>query len=246
MRMFWRLILVLFWCGLALVIVRRTDSTVLAAGQAVSSEQVADTTATDTQWRAWDQLPFAIKSKVDPRILAELRGDLLPIHLSNPRQAGLMPPSEPRPLERTRFLVFLREQPDLTALSDQVFASQVARRAELLTLLTSETAAAQAAVKAALDADLAAKHVSAYQPFYIVNTLAVEGDLASLVSLAQRPDVARIVANYPLMPLQREGTPLTETVQSAALDPLNWNIARVGADQVWTEFGVRGEGAVVA
>lgn len=203
----------------------------------------------DANWRAWDALPFDIKVKVDPRILAELRGDLLPTHLANPRMAALLGPQPHQPLDRTRFLVYLRHQPDLAALEQRVFASHVDRRTALLDLLIADTEVTQAAVRGILDAQMMVQGVTGYQPFFIVNTLAVEGDLATIVALAQQDDVARIVANYPLLALQETGitTPAGDAdLATAALQPSNWNIERVGADRVWYELRVRGEGAVVA
>lgn len=224
--------------------------TVMVDGRPAPRQAAAsDSQTNDASWRAWDALPFDIKVKVDPRILAELRGDLPPTHLANPRMAALLGPQPHRPLDRTRFLVYLRHQPDLAALEQRVFASNADRRAALLDLLVADTEAAQAAVRAILDAQMAVQGVTAYQPFFIVNTLAVEGDLATIVVLAQRDDVARIVANYPLLTLQEDGTgtPAGDADASAALlQPSNWNIERVGADRVWSELGVRGEGAVVA
>jgi uncharacterized repeat protein (TIGR01451 family) len=217
--------------------------------QAPRQVDAADDGARDAAWRAWDALPFDIKVKVDPRILAELRGDLPPTHLTHPKLEALLGPQPHQPLDRTRFLVYLQHQPDLAALEQQVFASHVDRRTALLDLLIADTEAAQAGVKASLDTQLAAQGVTAYQPFFIVNTVAVEGDLMTLILMAQRTDVARIVANYPLYALQ-ESTfpPATDEVEAAANDlhPSNWNIERVGADRVWAELGVRGEGAVVA
>jgi uncharacterized repeat protein (TIGR01451 family) len=202
----------------------------------------------DERWRAWDALPYSVKIKVDPRILAELRGDILPVHRSDQQLEGIPGPSRQAPLERTRFFVYLRQQPDLSALAERVFASQVEERTALLNLLTTETTAAQAGVKSLLDTQMAAAGVAAYQPFFIVNTLAVEGDLATLIQLAQRDDVTHLVANYPLVALQATPTAGSDeaTVRAADLHPDNWNIQLVGADRVWSELGVRGEGAVVA
>lgn len=231
----------------------------------------ADGRRGDPAWGVWEGLAFEIRAKVDPRILAELRGMVLPAHL-NPRLEASVGPLEPKPLTRTRFLVHLRQQPDLAMLDQMVSASQTERRTALFDLLLRSTQAAQAGVRAALDARVNAAAVAGYQPFLIVNALAVEGDLATLIELAQRPDVERITANYPLV-VWNDGMRNTEfgmrsaefpprssllagaswarpsySVQAATTQQssLNWNIDLVGASRVWRELGVRGEGAVVA
>lgn len=238
------LLAVLMLVGLLTLAPRLAGAAEPDAAQPVS---VAD----DRAWLAWERLPYEIKAKVDPRILAELRGEVSPAHLNDSSQATTIDPLRPRPLARTRFLVYLQHQPDLAALEQQVYASHVQRRAALLDMLATDAQATQAGVRATLDV-AGVQAVAAYQPFFIVNVLAVEANLATIVELAQRIDVARIVANYPLALLQESSGPPLEQgldqaeVHGARLEPQNWNIGRVGADRVWNELGVRGEGAVVA
>ena len=88
----------------------------------------------------------------------------------------------------------------------------------------------------------------------------VEGNLETIIELAQRNDVAKIVANYPLELLNTNGDmhpPLSKTKDTqifntqaqsntlGGLDPANWNIDLVDAERVWDELGITGEGAVV-
>jgi hypothetical protein len=80
-----------------------------------------------------------------------------------------------------------------------------------------------------------------------VNGFAVEGGLTTIVELAKRDDVARIVANYPLRPLWTpDAAAPTRTSLLQDLDPANWNIDLVDADRVWSELRITGSGAVVA
>ncbi len=206
----------------------------------------AATLSKDPGWPAWLALPHAIQTKVDPRILAELSGEGTPTAAHD--IPGLpMPP--PQPLQKTRFLVYLRDQTDLSAQQTAVYASQADRRHAMLESLISTTQAAQTGVKGLLGAQITQNDVTMYQAFYIVNALAVEGSLSTLVALAQRDDVVRIVANYPLLAFTDEQTTANQSPtqgQAASLDPANWNISMVGADRVWTELGIRGQGAVVA
>jgi uncharacterized repeat protein (TIGR01451 family) len=200
----------------------------------------------DPAWARWEALAPELQAKVDPRILAELGGKTLPTHLAQRFARAMLTNVAPQPLQRTRFVVYLHQQPTLADLEARVYASAAERRAALFEDLIAETQTAQAAVKQVVEEHLAGGGVSAYQPFYVVNALAVDGDLSTLIALAQRADVARIVANYPLVLVDGALPPASESVQAAQLEPSNWNIALVGADRVWNELGVRGEGAVVA
>ena len=200
-------------------------------------------------WAAWDSLPTAVQNKVDERILAELRGEAIPAHLaSKGYDERLVDPRHLPPVRQTRFLVFLKEQPKLTVLQDQAFESPTARRQAVFQSLRQTALASQAPLRAVLDRQMSQGLVRTYQSFFIVNALAVEGDLQAVTELAQRPDVERILPNVPLVPIwdgqgDPQGDPGTLGAQSHS-GP-NWNIERVRADQVWEDLGVRGEGAVV-
>jgi len=217
------------------------------------ADQTAPRDLKDPAWQRWATLPRAVQAKIDPRILAELSGQIVPVHLGGaPNPVGLPAPN-PQPLQQTRFLVYLRDQTDPAALQNMVFASQVDQRTALFDLLVNTAQTAQLGVRSLLDAQVLQNDTTAYQSFYLVNAMGVEGGLSTLIALAEREDVAHIAANYPLVTLANEFTPVQqatpqtdEVVQAAQLDPVNWNIDLVNADQVWTELGVNGTGAVVA
>lgn len=83
----------------------------------------------------------------------------------------------------------------------------------------------------------------AYQPYYLVNAIEVEGGLPMRLYLESRPEVARVLHNPVLRPL-----PADLTVTTGSAEPpgdLLWNLDAIGAPQVWEEFGVRGEGIVI-
>jgi uncharacterized repeat protein (TIGR01451 family) len=193
----------------------------------------------------WDALPPEVRAKVDPRILAELRGEVVPSHLSSdPEQAQVAPWKQKRePLDQTRFLVYLKASADLKTIARQPFASRMERRAAVFDALVSTAQATQGPVKALLNAEMSQGDVQSYQPFYVVNGFAVEGGLKTIIELAQRDDVERIVANYPLVLLSDNGQAAVAPARD--LHPDNWNIDLVDAERVWQEFGISGEGAVV-
>jgi uncharacterized repeat protein (TIGR01451 family) len=203
-------------------------------------------------WEEWESLPLQARAKVDPRILAELRGEALPAHLARAEQAPL--PSKDAAYAKTRFLVYLKAQADLEAIQARPLATLAQQRTAVVDALVTTARATQGPVKTLLDAQVASGDTAAYFPYYIVNGLAVEGNLATVIALARREDVQHIAANYRLV--QFEGSdpgdayPLPSAFApngaSGGLDPANWNIDLVDAERVWNELGIDGRGAVVA
>jgi hypothetical protein len=138
----------------------------------------------------------------------------------------------------TEFIAFLADQADLSAA--YAIADWRARGEYVYRTLRDHAEATQGELRAALDASGAS-----YTPLWIVNALAVRGDAADLAALASRAEVAQLRASrtaaLELAPAQSTGGSC-----NPAADNSCWNIARVGANRVWTEFGVRGEGITVA
>jgi PKD repeat protein len=132
------------------------------------------------------------------------------------------------------FLVVFRERADLSpayALSDWDERGRFV--VEALQAVAGRT---QTRVRAWLDAQ-----GIAYRAFFSENSLYLTADLAVLNRLAAFPEVAALRANAVHVV---DEFPSTEIVLPAATVP--WNIAQVGADQVWQDFGVKGQGIVVA
>ncbi|NJP05110.1 MAG: S8 family serine peptidase [Chloroflexaceae bacterium] len=86
----------------------------------------------------------------------------------------------------------------------------------------------------------------AYTPLWIVNALVVSGTAADVQDLAARNDVALLQANQvtslavtaPVTPSLQQDEPVDERIA--------WNIDRVQANRVWSDFGVSGQGITVA
>ncbi len=90
-------------------------------------------------------------------------------------------------------------------------------------------------------ADLDARHVE-HRAFWIVNAVLVRGgDQETVTSLASRAEVSEIIAptTYEI-PEPQPGSDEPE-IQS-----VEWGIANINADDVWSTFGDRGEGIVIA
>jgi subtilisin family serine protease len=86
--------------------------------------------------------------------------------------------------------------------------------------------------------DLLRVRGASFRAFWIVNVVRVVGDLALARELAARPEVSRIDPEH-LYPVPVPGP----GAESAA--DVGWNISIIGADRVWSDFGVTGEGIVV-
>jgi len=80
-----------------------------------------------------------------------------------------------------------------------------------------------------------------YHPFLIDNSLFLTADKNLLRELATFPEVIGFRANYthPLEPIISEQKPTFP-------EGVAWNIVRVGADRVWQDFGIKGQGITVA
>ncbi|ABY35841.1 MAG TPA: peptidase S8 [Chloroflexus aurantiacus] len=138
---------------------------------------------------------------------------------------------------KTRFLVFFADRPDL---GPAFLIRDWEERGEYVyRTLTTHAERSQRAVRAMLDTAGVR-----YQPLWIVNALLVEGDATLANALAAHTDVALLMADHQL----QMSPPATTTAVSCSATSNNvcWNIARIGADRVWREFGVTGSGITVA
>jgi len=136
------------------------------------------------------------------------------------------------------FIVRLQEQADL---SDIPATPVVARRTATVDRLQQHAARTQAPV---IELALSLQRqgaVIAYTPYWIFSGLAVQGSIAAAQELASHPAVASVHANQVVVlnPSPAESAqPATTTVP--------WGLEKIRAPQVWGDFGVRGEGVVVA
>ncbi len=188
---------------------------------------------------AFHNLAPEIQAKVDPRLLQELSGEIIPAHLGGTAEQTAVAVKDRQALTQTRFLVYLAAQANLEKTRTQHYPTLAAQRTAVVNALLATAQSTQAPIRRLLERRKSVGEVTDYQSFYIFNGMAVEGDLNTIIELAQRQDVNRIVANYPLI----------SAAPGAAdknLTPDNWNIDLIDADRVWNELGIRGTGAVVA
>jgi Subtilisin-like serine proteases len=83
-----------------------------------------------------------------------------------------------------------------------------------------------------------------YTPYYLVNAMEVRGGTLVRFYLSTRSEVDRVIPSPRLRPATPSGA-LAASGGQAAPTGVQWNVSMIGADKVWSEFGVRGEGIVV-
>lgn len=85
-----------------------------------------------------------------------------------------------------------------------------------------------------------------YTPYYLVNAMEVRGGTLVRLFLLTRPEVDRVIPSPRLRPApQTKAMSLSNLFSSPAPSGVQWNVTMIGADKVWDEFGVRGEGIVI-
>ena len=141
------------------------------------------------------------------------------------------------------FIVHLHPQADLQAASQA--PSPIERRQAVVSTLQTTARQSQAGLVTYLRQAQTAGRVRAYQPFWITNAVAVTGDRETLLAIAARPEVAIIRENrvHRLEDAPPPSPPHAGGIKGGAVE---WNIAHVGADQVWNALGIAGAGVVVA
>jgi subtilisin family serine protease len=80
-----------------------------------------------------------------------------------------------------------------------------------------------------------------YRSFFADNSLFVIADKNVLRELAAFPEVVGFRANH-IHPLD----PIIDKAEPTLPEGVAWGIAQVGADRVWQDFGIKGQGIVVA
>ncbi len=80
-----------------------------------------------------------------------------------------------------------------------------------------------------------------YQSFWATNAIKVTGDEALAERLAARSGVGSLLPSFTVAP-----PPVTRGTGRQAADVVEWGIANIHADDVWEQFGVRGEDITVA
>ena len=182
-----------------------------------------------------------------PTALTRASAGQAPQAVALPRQSNrldiqLLSDFQSTPDRQADFLIYMREQADLSAASQ--ISGWVERGRYVYQTLIDHAARSQHDLRT----QLAARGLPAH-PLWIVNAILVHGALADAQALSGRADVALIRANH------TASLPQPEQASQAIADRCNpaqpgdlicWNIHQINADRVWRDFGVTGQGIVVA
>ncbi|MFD3406109.1 S8 family serine peptidase [Kribbella sp. NPDC058693] len=127
------------------------------------------------------------------------------------------------------------------AKADLTAASRITNWNERGTAVAAALKEAAADSQASIRAELDAQHVK-YQAFWGTNAIRIEsGSLALAQDLATHNEVEGLYA-----PVQIEVPKVTPGQQEKAIQAVEWGVANIKANQVWSQYGDKGEGIVVA
>lgn len=138
-----------------------------------------------------------------------------------------------------RLFVILKDQAELSHIRQ--IEEIDARRTEAYRELTQLANETQSGLRGTFDS-LGVR----YTPYYLVNAMEVRGGTLIRLYLLTRPEVDRVIPSPRLRPAQAaDALALNNLFSSPPPGGVQWNVSMIGADKVWEEFGVRGEGIVI-
>jgi subtilisin family serine protease len=137
-----------------------------------------------------------------------------------------------------RLFVILKDQADLSSIRQ--IAGIDERRSAAYQMLVRHANETQAGLRHTLD-----NFGVEYTPYYLVNAMEVRGGALARLFLSTRPEVDRVIPSPRLRPVSPGESSVTMSGAESAPTGVQWNVSIIGADRVWEEFGVRGEGVVI-
>ena len=137
-----------------------------------------------------------------------------------------------------RLFVILQDQADLSSIRqiDDIDERRTAAY-QMLVQLANET---QAGLRTTFD-----NFGVDYTPYYLVNAIEVRGGTLIRLYVSTRPEVDRVIPSPRLRPVSSDESLAVMTGAEPAPTGVQWNVSMIGADRVWDEFDVRGEGIVI-
>jgi hypothetical protein len=135
-----------------------------------------------------------------------------------------------------RLFVILKDQADISAVAE--IEDRDKRLALAYEQLTEHANTTQAEMRQFFDSVGVE-----YTPYYLENAMEVQGGTLVRLYLLTRPEVDRVIPS-PRLRAVPEDSPAPGYI-SEVDGSVQWNISMIGADKVWDEFNVQGEGIVV-
>lgn len=144
---------------------------------------------------------------------------------------------EQAPDGKVAVLVKLAEQADLSTAAR--IEDWNARGWAVYNALSATAERTQPDVMARIQIAEAAGQASDAKSFWIVNLISLRADQATIIDLASMPQVGAVLPAFKL----EKPDPV---VEDPGTDPeaIEWGVAKINADDVWTTYGVTGVGAV--
>ncbi|MCD8510592.1 MAG: S8 family serine peptidase [Bacillus sp. (in: Bacteria)] len=154
--------------------------------------------------------------------------------------------------EYVSVIVELAEQVDTTAVATEArqqlglnttaYNQKMAARYAVVDSLQTTAETTQASILSILEKAQDAGKVKDFRSFYIMNVLSVTATKDVIEKLSYLPEVASITENEMIEMVLPE---ISEAPPMVTDDGVEWNIDQVNAPDVWSEFGVTGQGVVV-
>ena len=195
----------------------------------------------------WEAVPAALSLPGQLAALASVGGD-----------EARTPPIDPELLralleaesgEVLRVIVHLHEQADVEAMAGGAVSATEARF-RVVSALQASAARSQAPLQAYLEGARAAGLVASYTPFWIFNGIAVRARPSVIRALAAHPSVAAVRLDHWRQWISNSRLQIADSNSQSRISNLEsgveWGIARVRADEVWSALHVSGTGSLVA
>lgn len=133
--------------------------------------------------------------------------------------------------------IILKNQADVSAAKNN--ADYNARRVWAHKTLTDHAAQTQAELRASLT-----QFGIAYTPYYLVNAIQADADYWLVWLLVSGAEVDRILPAPVMRPLPAK-PPMARGQDTVAPTSPDWNLTLIGANRVWQDFNVRGQGILI-
>ena len=129
------------------------------------------------------------------------------------------------------YWAILRQKADLSGATS--IANWDARGWFVYDRLTSVANSSQRELRSLLRSQGASFHA-----FWIINAVRVVSSASTLAAVAARPEVAQVLPDW--------HATIPQVTRTAGVSAVEWNIQRINAPQVWSQYNDRGEGITVA
>jgi len=133
----------------------------------------------------------------------------------------------------TSYWAILRQKADLSAATS--ISNWNARGWFVYNKLTSVANSSQAGLRSLLRS-----RGARFTPFWIINAIRITSGATTLAAVAARPEVSRVVPSWTGHVVDGSTAP------RAGIQTVEWNIQRINAPMVWSQYNDRGEGISVA